>query len=217
LPLASLEGGTIGPTIYLMITAWEATMPCPRDFTAPLWLVLAGNLLLLACSLFYLAWWGVSFRPGSPGGRAGAILITAAFITGLAAIALMCAGINALSRESRGVPVMYIMAGGAILFLVLLGVTATVFHRAVTSELMIMLIWAALESSAIAVLHGTGRIGAGRAVALAVLVGIATLVGVICYVLYYRLGAEAAYRDGMIPLATDAVVMAVFVGVLAFS
>ena len=89
------------------------------------------------------------------------------------------------------------------------------FHRQVTSELIIILIWAALEFSAIAVLYGTGRFGLGGAVTMAVLVGIATIVGVICYVLYYRLEGMSSYRVGMVPLATDAFVMAVFLGMLA--
>ena len=192
-------------------------MICFRNFTAPLWEIFAGNLLLLFCSLFYLAWWVVSFRPNSSGGSAGGFYITAAFITGVAAIALMSGGINSLSQDSKGLPVKFILLGGAALFFVLLPVTAIVFHRIVTSELLIMHIWGALELSAVAVLYGTGRFGAGRAVTLAALVGIATVAGLICYMLYYRLDETASYWNGMVPLTTDAFVMAVFLGVLAVS
>jgi hypothetical protein len=85
----------------------------------------------------------------------------------------------------------------------------------VTSELLIIHIWVALEFSAIVVLNGTGVFGSGRAVTMAVLVGIATIVGVVCYVLYYRLEGMSSYRVGMVPLATDAFVVAVFAGMLA--
>jgi hypothetical protein len=192
-------------------------MTCFRDFTAPLWEIFAGNLLLLFCCLFYLAWWVVSCRPNSSGGSAGGFYIAAAFITGIAAIALMSAGIDSLSRDSKGLPVMFILLGGAALFFVMLPVTVIAFHRAVTSELIIIHIWAALELSAVAVLYGTGRFGAGRAVALAALVGTATIAGLICYVLYYRLDETTGYRIGMVPLMADAFVAAVFLGVLAVS
>ncbi len=192
-------------------------MTCFRSFTAPLWEIFAGNLLLLICSLFYLAWWVVSYRPSPSGGSFGWLYITAAFITGLAAIALMSGGINALSQDSTGLPVRFILMGGAALFIVLLLVTAIAFHRTVTSELLIIHIWAALELSAVAVLYGTGRFSAGRAAALAALVGIVTVAALICYVLYYRLDGTARYWSGMVPLATDAFVMAVFLGVLAVS
>ncbi|MBN2534553.1 MAG: hypothetical protein JXB88_16840 [Spirochaetales bacterium] len=188
-----------------------------RNFTAPLWQMFAGEFLLLFCSLFYLAWWVVSFRPGSSGGPAGTFCIVAAFITGIAALALMSFSIHSLSQNSKGLPVWFILVGGAALFIVLLPVSSIVFHRQVTSELIIIHIWAILELSAIAVLHGTGRFGTGRTATLAALAGIATVVGLICYMLYYRLDKTASYRSGMIPLAADALVMTVFLAVLAIS
>src|SRR5689334_22362556 len=130
-----------------------------RYFTAPLWEIFAGNLLLLLCSLFYLAWWIVSFRPNSPGGSAGGLYITAAFITGVVAIALMFVSINSLSQDSKGLPVRFILLSCVALFLLLFLVTTIVFHRIVTSELIIIHIWAALELSAVTVLYGTGRFG----------------------------------------------------------
>jgi hypothetical protein len=212
-----VTAGAIGTATIQIIATVEVAMTCFRDFTAPLWEIFAGNLLLLFCTLFYLAWWVVSYRPNSSGGPAGGFYLTAAFITGVAAIALMSGGINALSRGSKGLPVMYILLGVAALFFVLLLVTAVTFHRIVTSELILMHVWAALELCAVAVLYGAGRLGAGRAGTLAALVGIATVAGLICYVLYYRLDETASYRAGMVPLSTDAFVMAVFLVLLAVS
>jgi hypothetical protein len=188
-----------------------------HNFTAPIWEIFFGNLLLLFCSLFYLVWWIVTFRPNSSAGQGGMFCITAAFLTGVAAIVLMSAGVNALSQDSRGLPVRFILIGGAALFFILLMATVMVFHRTVTSELIIIHIWAVLELSAVAVLYGTGHFGTGRTVTLTALVGVAIVVNLICYVLYYRLDAMASYRDGMVPLITDAFVMAVFLGVFAVS
>ncbi|EGW37166.1 hypothetical protein [Desulfosporosinus sp. OT] len=192
-------------------------MKCFDNFTDSIWVIFYGNLLLLFCSLFYLIWWIVSFRPDSPGGAIGVFSIIAALIAGVVAITLMSTGILSLSFISKGLPVKFILIGGAVLFVVLLLVTNMAFHRIVTSELIIMHIWAALELSAVAVLYGTGRFGSGRATALGALVGIATVVGLICYVLYYRLDGMSSYWDGMVPLITDSFVMAVFLGVLAVS
>jgi hypothetical protein len=192
-------------------------MTCFHNFTAPLWEIFTGNLLLLFCSLFYLIWWVVSFQPNSSGGSVGVLCITAAFITGVAAIALMSAGINSLSQDSKSLPVRFILIGVAVLFFVLTLVTVIAFHRIVTSELIIIHIWAALELSVVAVLYGTGHFGLGRAATLMALVGIAIVVGLICYVLYFRLDGMSSYWDGMVPLMMDAFVMAVFLGVLAVS
>jgi len=192
-------------------------MICFRSFTAPLWEIFTGNLLLLFCSLCYLAWWVVSFNPNSSGGSAGMFYIAAAFITGVAAIFLTSSGIKWLSQDSKGLPVKFILLGSVAVFLILLLVTVIVFHRMVTSELLIIHIWAALELSMVTVLHGTGHFGLGSVAILSALIGIAFVASMICYILYYRLDGTASYWDGMIPLIMDAFVMSAFLGVLAVS
>jgi len=188
-----------------------------RNFNAPLWEIFAGNLLLLFCSLFYLAWWAVTFRPDSIGGSVGVFYIVAAFITGVIAIVLMSGGISSLSQSSESIPVRFILLGAVALFIVLVLVTTMAFHRIVTSELIIILFWAALELSVITVLFGTGRFSSGSAVTLAVLVGIATVVSLICYVLYYRLDETTSYWVGMVPLSAAGLVIAFILGILAVS
>jgi hypothetical protein len=197
---------------------WEAVMTYFQKFTPPIWKIFTGNCLLLFCSLFYLIWWVDVFRPNaSETSLVGMFCITAAFITGFAALVLMSFGIQSLSCSVKGVPVRYILIGCGALFVIMLLVTVLVFHRPMTSELIIIHIWTTLQLSAVTVLFNTGRFGTGRAVILVVLTGIATIIGLISYVLYYRLEGIASYRDGMIPLIVDAIVMAVFVGMLAVS
>lgn len=188
-----------------------------HNFSVPIWEIFLGNLLLLICSLFYLTWWVEAFRPNPSERLSGVFYITAAFITGITAIVLMCTGINSLSHASKGLPVMLIVMGCAVLFFIFLIVTAIVFKRVVTSELLIIHIWAALELSVAAVLYGTGRFGFRQAIILALLVAIAVIIGLICYVLYYRLDGLRSYYDGMIPLMADALVMAVILVMSVFS
>lgn len=188
-----------------------------RNFTLPEWEIFGGNLLLLLCSIFYLAWWAAAFKPGSDSGSSGGIFIGLAFIFGIAALALMSHSISSLFEYSKGVSIKFILTGSAALFVIVLVITITVFHRVLTSELIIIHIWAALELCAIAALYGAGRFGTGRAVLLAALTGIAFAAGIICYVLYYRLDQAAAYLDSMVPIAIDTFVAAVFALVLAVS
>jgi hypothetical protein len=178
--------------------------------------IFIGNASLLICSLLYLAWWVVTFKPGCSGMRNGAYYLAGAFITGIAAIILMSAGINALSSQSSGTPVRYIIIAGTVLYAVLFIITNKTFHRRTTSELIIIIIWAVIEVCAITVLNGTGRLSSGQTLLLSVLAGLATVVGLICYVAYYRLNALASYLIGMIPLITDVAVMVVVLGVMAW-
>jgi len=186
-----------------------------RNFNVPVWEIFAGNLLLFICFLFYLVWWIVSFRPGSSGASAGVFYITVAFVTGIAAIFLLTGGINSLSQDSKSVPVKLILFCGIALFLILLFVTSFAFHRTVTSELMIIHAWVALELSVIVVLYGTDHFTPVSAVLLAVLVGIAFVISMICYVLYYRLDAVTSYWVGMLPLSMAAFVVAILLGRMA--
>jgi hypothetical protein len=192
-------------------------MNCFHKFTAPLWEIFIGNLLLLICTLFYLIWWVVSCRPDSNGmSAAGGLYIAVAFITGIAAIVLMLYGISSLYPDSNGLPLSFIMISVGGLFLVLLPVTTIVFHRMLTSELILIHIWTALELSAVDILYGIGRFGTGRSITLATLTGIAAIIGLICYVLYYRMDETARYWSGMIPLIADAFVIMVFLVLSAF-
>ncbi len=187
-----------------------------HNFTASIWELFIGNLLLLFCTLFYLAWWVVSYRPGSSGISASSgFYLTVAFITGIAAIVLMSYSINSLSPDSDSLSVKYIAISVGVLFFIMLAITSIIFHRRMTSELMLIHVWTALELSAVITLYGIRRFGVGRTAILSILIGIAYIVGLICYVLYYRLNDTASYWNGMIPLITDAFAVAVFLALMA--
>jgi len=193
-------------------------MTCFRDFTAPDWEVFGGNALMLVTCAFYLAWWALAFWPKGIGYNSlTAILITVALLAGIASIAVLSLGVAALPRIEKGLPVSFVLLGAAVLFVFFLAVTKNAFHRPVTSELLVMFIWAAVEFSAILALSRSGRFADGQIALLSTLVTIAMLVGLACYVLYYRLEGLPGFWDGLIPLATDAAVVAVFLSVQATS
>ena len=160
----------------------------------------------------------MDYRPDSTGiSASGGFYIAAAFFTGIAAIALISLGISSLSPDSSGLSIKYILISAGVLFIVMLAITTFVFHRVVTSELLLIHIWAALELSAVIILYGTGYFGVERTVILAILTGIAYIVGMVCYVLYYNLNETASYWNGMIPLITDSIVIMIFIVLLIFN
>ncbi len=193
-------------------------MTCFRDFTVPLWEIFGGNSLMFATIVFYIAWWTVSFRPNGDGQTAGAVFfIAVAFFAGMAAITIMSLGIKSLSQVGKGFPVMYILLGAVAFYIILLAVTIIAFRRVVTSELLLITAWAALELAAIAVLQGSGRFGMGQVLTLAALVGLATGAGLVCYILHYHLDETLRFWNGLIPLIVNEGVVMVFLAVLALS
>lgn len=137
-----------------------------RDFTVPLWTLFSGNLMMLVTIVFYIVWWVVSRGDITDSGAA--FFITLVLVTGVVAVILLFFGINSLQQDGNGLPVIYILPGAVVFFVTLLTVTTTVFHREVTSELLSITFWAALEGAVIAVLHVSGPIGKGPTLTLAV-------------------------------------------------
>lgn len=189
-----------------------------RDFIGPDWRIFAGNALMLATCALYLAWWGIAFKPGATARPAYAgALIASAVVTGIAAITLLALGIADLAGQGKGIPASFILIGAVAAYIALLAATKFLFGRPVTSELLIMIVWAAVELAAIGALRQSGRFGDSAASSLCVLVAVATVAGLVCYVLYYRLDETASYVAGFIPLATDAGVVAAFLAAHALS
>jgi hypothetical protein len=179
------------------------------NFGFPAKQIFRSNILLIICCAFYLAWWLLAFKPtGAVKGMKTGWLLIPAFAAGLAAIILAVKGIQSASVDVVLFPDGLLLWGGIAAYLILLAVTRLLFQRPVTTELFLIVGWAVLALSEINVLYGVGRFSHGLAVIFAVVIGVATLINLVCYVLYYNLGNRAGYFDGMVPLLMTALVMA---------
>lgn len=172
----------------------------------------AGHVWMAVCAVLYLAWWAVFFRPRAvkPHGAERAIgigLILGAVVCGCAGVACLARGAGGLSHTVDAVLVV-LAAFGA--YVVLLAFTRALFKRQVTTELLLIVAWAALEWFVL-----DGAACAGVAVgAPAALVGIAFLFSMVCYVLYYRLHGWTAFFDGCGPLLAVGAISLAFVFLL---
>ncbi|MCL2883728.1 MAG: hypothetical protein FWF30_04630 [Coriobacteriia bacterium] len=195
-----------------------------------------GNILMVVCCVFYLAWWLLAFRPVDPikGVQSGWLLIPAA-LAGVAAMVLIiwgitaaggaggitasggaggitaagdAGGITAAGSKQALLPNYAFIIGGIVLYIILAIVTVVVFKRQMTSELLLFVLWSALALAQTNTLYGSRLFSGALAVALAVLILAVLAVSLVCYVLFYRLGGQAAFIDGMIPLALVGLAMA---------
>jgi hypothetical protein len=168
-----------------------------------------GNILLIICCVFYLTWWILAFKPnGAIKGMKTGWLLIPAVVAGLMAVILAVKGMLSSSVGAALFPKGMLLWGGGAAFFILLAVTRLLFKRPVTSELFLIVGWAVLVLSEINALYGTGQFSHRLAVVFAVVIGAATVLSLVCYVLYYTLGDRAGYFDGMIPLLTEALVTA---------
>ena len=107
------------------------------------------------------------------------------------------------------IPVWIIPVLGIISYMILLFVSANLFHRQVTSELFIIVGWTVLELCIVGTLYRYGAIGRGNLAAYITGIIIVTVLSMVCYLLYYDLEYVKGYIDGMIPLILTGIMMVI--------
>ena len=178
------------------------------DIHVPEGKILWGHIFLIVCTLFYLAWWVVAFKPNSSAGMGKMVtLLAMASVAGIAGTILEIVGIRGVNDKKMLLPGSGILIGGVIAYVFLFFVTYLIFKRQVTTELFLIVGWAVLEMCAVNALYGLGQFQLTAAIVFAVVIAAAALISLICYIFYYKLEQNAGYIDGMIPLILAAVVM----------
>ncbi|WP_139650643.1 hypothetical protein [Raoultibacter phocaeensis] len=169
-------------------------------------LLVWSHVCLALCAALYLAWWWIFFKPRGDkpiGSRRtfGIACIVGAAFGGVAGVALAVPAIGGLSAYSEGIPAWALAVGAPVLYVVLAFVTKRVFSRPITTELVLFVLWCALELAVITVLGGSGALTSPTATMLGVLVIGVFAICLVSYVLYYRLDPMPAFIDGAVPLA----------------
>ena len=157
-----------------------------------------GNIKLLLCFAFYLVWWIVGFNPKCPirGPRSGWLLIPA----GVLGVWSLWDIVRGLDLAGGLVPGATLVAGGVVSYVALLILTGVLLHRPVTSELLIIMLWATVALLEINTLVALGSVASGLGWALMALCLACTVVSLVCYQLFYGLDVGPAFVDGMVPL-----------------
>ncbi|MCD8079762.1 MAG: hypothetical protein LUF04_04910 [Bacteroides sp.] len=169
--------------------------------------MLTGNLLLVGCCVFYLAWWLIAFKPKSAikGMKSGWLLIPA-FLFGLAAVIQIVRGSN-VDGQTALLSRTVVLVGGVIAYVVLLAASSIILKRQVTTELFLIVGWTVLMFLEVNGLFALGQYSRGVSIGFLVVTVVAAIISLVCYLLYYNLDSVKGYVDGMIPLLLVAVMM----------
>lgn len=179
--------------------------------------LMAGQILLIVCFVFYLIWWYRGFRPGTSVNRTrgfnGVLLaLTAAF--GISGVAITLLSDYATASEMLKISPMTILIAGIVAYIGLLMITRFGFGRIVTSELLLIVAWTMLEVWVIDVLNGIGSLSETRFTAMSAVLGTAFIVSIVLYVAYYRMEEMRAFYAAMVPLAAAEVCMITLFGMV---
>ncbi len=172
--------------------------------------ILTGNLMLIICCIFYIAWWLIAFHPthAIKGMKSGWLLIPA-FIFGVWGVVQIANGASTDEEISVILPTAGIVIGAIIAYIVLFAGTMYFMHRQVTTELFLIVGWTALMLLELDMLYGVGEFRQNTAILLMVITFLAAVVSLVCYLLYYNLDAVKGYIDGIIPLGLAGIMMTV--------
>lgn len=170
--------------------------------------IVFGQVSLVACCLVYLAWWCVAFRPGdASGGVLGYALLAVTLVLAGVGMSYDISGIRMLWDGAAGRAALRVLIAGVLAYPLLLLVTVKWFHRVPTTELLLIVAWAVLETVVVTVLVLAGLAADGAALPCALAIAFATVVGLVCYLVYYHLAPWPAFVCGMVPLGIDALAM----------
>ncbi len=180
-------------------------------------IVVIGELLLVVCSLCYLVWWTITFRPSGRTPSGGGLFLAGAVLGGLGGLVLLAVGIAVLLPKASTPALVATIVGGVVVGALLFYLTASVAHRQITTELSLIIVWTTAQLAAGITLRTAGVLRAPAGFAWIVATAIATLIGLACYLIFYRLDPVPAYWVGMVPLAVDGVVAAILAAIAAFA
>lgn len=181
----------------------------------PMAQIFYGYLLLVGCCLFYLLWWGIAFKPHTHAPlKVTAPLIVIAGLLGIGGVVLTCYGMNQLSFSAVIIPGPYLWAGGIVVYIILLASTYLISHRQVTTELLLIVGWCALEISTINVFYGLSVLSYTMNILMMIGLVMISIINMIAYMRYYDLDEEMGYKDGMIPLILCGLTMIMFLVIM---
>ena len=172
-----------------------------------------GQTLLIVCCIFYLIWWGVAFHPSHGNSHASGVdgvllLVTAGF--GLAGLAVNLIGIRDNAIGKGLVSGYVIIACGVLTYFLLMFGSSMILHRQVTTELMLIIGWAMLETASANTVFSLERMTFGQVRVFLAIITLAAISSLFFYLQYYRVEPMIGYYYGMVPLVTEGLSMAAF-------
>lgn len=174
-----------------------------------------GQILLILCCGVYLVWWYRGFRPGFSvsrvGGTNGLLLLVTA-VLGLAGVVFSLSPVPEVRKAAFSSD--SVALAGLVIYVILLVVTKGVFHRVVTTELILIVGWTTLEMVVAGRLYAGGALSGRGLTAASLVIAAAFLISIVLYVAYYHMEEMKAFYAAMVPLVTEAAAMGILTGIV---
>ena len=176
--------------------------------------ILTGQTLLIICCVFYMIWWYRCYRPEESVNRIGGangILLLGTAVLGVVGVVLSLTKVPLITTPKIGE--IWILVVGIAAYVLLLLMTRFVFHRIVTTELILIVGWTMLEIAVICNLNAAGGLSESGFTIMCTVIAVAFIISIILYVAYYRMEEMKAFYTAMVPLVSAALSMGILIAV----
>ena len=176
--------------------------------------ILTGQTLLIICCVFYMIWWYRCYRPGESVNRIGGangILLLSTAVLGVVGVVLSLTKVPLITTPKIGD--IWILVVGIAAYVLLLLMTRFVFHRIVTTELILIVGWTMLEIAVICNLNAAGGLSESGFTIMCTVIAVALIISIILYVAYYRMEEMKAFYTAMVPLVSAVLSMGILIAV----
>jgi hypothetical protein len=160
--------------------------------------ILIGHIFIIISGITYSTAWIMIYKSLLP--ELTNLLIMISLVFGLIGVGLIISGINRIKiSKNNKFKNWYIIIICTTLFLFTYFTTLYWFHRELTSEIIFIFLWVALELSSIYVLFFRKYISGLQTIILIILIIISLMIGIICYTIHYTLPDFERFLNGLIP------------------
>ena len=145
-------------------------------------------------------------------GGANGILLLGTAVLGVVGVVLSLTKVPLITTPKIGE--IWILVVGIAAYVLLLLMTRFVFHRIVTTELILIVGWTMLEIAVICNLNAAGGLSESGFTIMCTVIAVAFIISIILYVAYYRMEEMKAFYTAMVPHVTEVVGTTALVGLL---
>ncbi len=158
------------------------------------------------CAVLYLSWWIIFFRPDAPNVTGilyyvGVACIVCAALAGIAGAVMIGVGTSQSSVAGLSPSGWWFALGAVMLYILLAFATSRLMGRPITTELLLFVVWTAVEIACIVTLGSADAFSRTTTLVLVIVVALVFAGMLVTYLLYYHLAPLPSFIDGAIPLA----------------
>jgi len=170
-------------------------------FKFPYWGIITGHMLFILSGVFYSIYWILNYyNQNNKTHIFSSLLFILSLLVGILGTILLVYTLAGISDQITGqFKIWHIILFSVVFFILSLFITSKVFHRQFTSEIFFIMLWAGIEISCIYAFYCLNWFSVSQFIVSLSLAFICLLVGMVCYIIHYKIPEKERFINGLVP------------------